>query len=41
MTAKKKISRNGSAKKDGKKGPGDQLQNGKSTVKYTIKQNQV
>ena len=36
MTAKKKTSKTGPAKKDGKKGPGDQLQNGKLTVKYTF-----
>jgi len=36
MTAEKKISRNGPSKKDGKKGPVDQLKNNKMTAKYTI-----
>ena len=36
MTVKKKISKTGPAKNDGKKGPGDQLQQDKMTVKYTF-----
>lgn len=36
MTAKKEISKTGPAKNDGKKGPGDQLQHNKMTVKYTF-----
>ena len=36
MTAKKKISQNGPVNNNGNKGPGDQLQQAKTTAKYTI-----
>jgi transposase len=36
MTAKKVISRSSAEKNDGKKGPNDQLQDAKLTVKYTF-----
>jgi len=36
MTVKKRISEVPAGKNDGKKGPGDQLQNDKMTVKYTF-----
>ena len=36
MTVKKKTSKIGPIKNDGKKGPDDQLQDGKLTVKYTF-----
>ena len=41
MTAKKKTSKNGPVNNDGKKGPGDQLQHNKMTVKYTFERSKV
>ena len=41
MTAKKVISRSSAGKIDGKKGPDDQLQDAKLTVKYTFERSKV